>query len=74
MSLSDYVARELDELVSVADKDDYWDYLDETPEERVETAAYWAEVDRKWDPVATGAANLSEFIVNSIRERRGPLE
>lgn len=74
MSLSDYVARELDTLVSVPDPMAYWWREDDTPEEIAAIEAHWAKVDANWDPVATGAANMDEYIVNLIRERRGPLE
>jgi len=73
MSLSDYVARELDTVVSVPDPMAYWTHADMTEEELADYAAYWKEVDANWDPVATGAANMDEYIVNIIRERRGPL-
>ncbi|MCL2489984.1 MAG: hypothetical protein FWF36_04565 [Propionibacteriaceae bacterium] len=73
MSLSDYVARELDTLVAVPDPMAYWWHVDDTPEETAAYAERWAEVDAHWDPVATGAANMDEYIVNLIRERRGPL-
>jgi len=73
MSLSDYVGRELDQIVAVPDPMEYWYNLDQTPEERAAIAAHWAEIDANWDPEAEGAANMSEWVVNFIRERRGPL-
>jgi len=73
MSLSDYVARELDQIVSVPDPMDYWTHAEMTDQEIAAYAAHWAEVDANWDPIATGAENMDEYIVNLIRERRGPL-
>ena len=80
MSLSDYVANQLDILVRVPSFEDFWEqgmagwddepFLDDELDDGLATPGR----PRSPDEYTEEEKELGQFIVDIIRERRGPLE